>query len=76
MVGIEIEEIIKEGYAAYQRYLDFDLQNNECYQYAVIRSLHYQNGKVIKLLVSFAPAVYYLFASWKYLFSDSGGKGK
>lgn len=74
--GIDIEEIIKGANAAYQRYLDPNLLNNECYQYAVARNLHYQKGKVIELLVSFDPAFHYLSEWWKQLFGESEGKDK
>ena len=36
------------------------LENNDCYDYAVIRNILYKQGKKIELLVNYEPKLHYI----------------
>ncbi|MBR3325439.1 MAG: glucose-6-phosphate isomerase [Clostridia bacterium] len=72
--GIDIDEIMKGAIASEKKYSDKSLENNECYQYAVIRNLLYEDGKSIEMLETFEPKVHFFIEWWKQLFGESEGK--
>jgi glucose-6-phosphate isomerase len=50
------------------------LLENDCYQYAALRNVFYQQGKGIELFVYYEPALHYFSEWWKQLFGESEGK--
>ncbi len=72
--GIDIDEIMDGAILAEDKYSDKSLEYNECYQYAVVRNLHYDNGKSIEILESYEPRMHYFIEWWKQLFGESEGK--
>ncbi len=50
------------------------LDKNPAYQYAAVRNLLYQKGKLIELLVNYEPGLHYFAEWWKQLFGESEGK--
>lgn len=73
--GADINLIIQGARDAYECYLNPAIEQNECYQYAAIRNILYNNGKNIELLVNYEPSLCYFSEWWKQLFGESGGKG-
>lgn len=72
--GADIDALMAGAAAAAEEYKDFDLQNNSCYKYAVIRNAFYNKGKSIELLASYEPR-FTMMAEWfKQLFGESEGK--
>ena len=71
VAGIDIEEIMSGAQASYQQYLNPDLEQNICYQYATIRNLLYRKGKTIEILVNYEPSFHYFAEWWKQLFGES-----
>ena len=65
---------MKGAIASEKKYSDKSLENNECYQYAVIRNLLYEDGKSIEMLETFEPKVHFFIEWWKQLFGESEGK--
>jgi len=59
---------------AYLRFLNPNLNDNEAYLYAVTRSLLYESGKKIEMMVGYEPNLLYLNEWWKQLFGESEGK--
>jgi len=72
--GINIDELMDGAIVAEDKYSDKLLEYNECYQYAVVRNLNYDNGKSIEILESYEPRMHYFIEWWKQLFGESEGK--
>lgn len=72
--GINIDKIMEGARFAQDKYSDSSLKYNECYQYAVVRNLLYEQGKSIEMLVSYEPRMHYFIEWWKQLFGESEGK--
>ena len=69
--GIDIDALMTGAKYAEEKYSDKNLKYNDCYKYAVLRNLFYDNGKSIEMLVSYEPKMHYMIEWWKQLF----GKG-
>ena len=50
------------------------LSKNIAYQYAVMRNILQQKGKLIEILVSYEPSMVYFNEWWKQLYGESEGK--
>ena len=72
--GIDIDKLMNGARIAQEKYVDMDLKYNECYQYAVIRNILYENDKNIELLVNYEPKLHYITEWWKQLYGESEGK--
>ena len=59
---------------AAEEYNNDDLRNNDCYKYAVVRNILYDNEKNIEILASYEPKLFYFAEWWKQLFGESEGK--
>ena len=51
-----------------------DINKNNCYKYAVIRNILYNNGKLIEIMVNYDSALIMMSEWWKQLFGESEGK--
>ena len=69
---IDIDELMQGAAGAREKYMD--LEDNECYKYAVYRNALYKVGKKIEILVNYEPAMHYFAEWWKQLFGESEGK--
>lgn len=72
--GIDIDEMMQGAELAMQELSTSTLNDNPSYQYAALRNLLYQNGKLIEILVSYEPYFQYFKEWWKQLFGESEGK--
>ena len=72
--GVNIDELMNGAIYAEEKYNDSLLQYNDCYQYAVLRNLYYDNGKNMEILASYEPRMHYFAEWWKQLFGESEGK--
>ena len=74
VAGIDIEKLMKGAKNAQDSYNDEKLKYNECYQYAVIRNLLYQDGKTTEVFANYEPKMHYMTEWLKQLFGESEGK--
>lgn len=74
VAGINIDELMLGAKIAQDKYVDNNLKYNECYQYAVIRNILYNNKKDIEILVNYEPKLHYFTEWWKQLYGESEGK--
>lgn len=74
VAGIDIDKLMLGAKIAQEKYVDDNLKYNECYKYAVIRNMLYQDKKDIEILVNYEPKMHYLAEWWKQLFGESEGK--
>ncbi len=74
VAGINIDKLIEGAKFARDKYLDSNLRYNECYKYAVMRNILYNNNKDIEILVNYEPKLHYFTEWWKQLYGESEGK--
>lgn len=74
VAGINIDNIMAGAKIGTEIYNNDNLKKNDCYKYAVIRKIMYQNEKNIELLASYEPKLVYFSEWWKQLFGESEGK--
>lgn len=70
--GIDIDKILNGVESGIMKYSN--LENNDCYNYAVVRNILYNRGKKIELLVNYEPKLHYITEWWKQLYGESEGK--
>ena len=70
--GIDVDRLLAGVYAAEEKYST--LENNSCYEYAVVRNVLYKEGKKVELLANYEPKLHYIIEWWKQLFGESEGK--
>lgn len=73
--GISIDEMMKGAELAAKELISPSLSDNPSYQYAAIRNILYNRGKLIEILISYEPYFHYFQEWWKQLFGESEGKG-
>ncbi|QXM05347.1 glucose-6-phosphate isomerase [Crassaminicella indica] len=72
--GLDIDEIMRGAKDARELYMEKDLENNMCYQYAAVRNILYRSGKTIEVMVNYEPSLHYIAEWWKQLYGESEGK--
>lgn len=72
--GIDIDAMMKGAQDARERYMNPNLAENECYQYAAVRNALLKKGKSVEMMINFEPALHYFAEWWKQLFGESEGK--
>lgn len=72
--GINLDDIMNGALKGYHLYSDDNLEENYCYQYAALRNILYQKGKIIELLINYEPSFQSFAEWWKQLFGESEGK--
>lgn len=74
VAGIDPAEVLAGAAAACQQYRTPALMENDCYRYAAMRYLFYQQGKTIEILANYEPHMT-SFGEWfKQLYAESEGK--
>ena len=74
VAGIDIDAIMTGANDARVDFNNSNLEENDCYQYAVVRNILHKKGKDIELLVNYEPSLHYLSEWWKHLYGESEGK--
>jgi glucose-6-phosphate isomerase len=74
VAGIDIQSMLQGAKDAYYAYQDSSLQENECYQYAVLRNILLHQGKCVEILAAFEPSLSYVGQWFEQLFGESEGK--
>ena len=72
--GYNLNEIVSGASHALNRYHNPKLEDNEAYQYAVLRYLYYQQDYKVEAIASYDYELSYLAEWWKQLFGESEGK--
>ena len=73
-MNIDIEKLLLGAIDAYNLYLEKDVLKNECYRYAIIRNIMYNNDKFIEILANYDNRLHYFSEWWKQLYGESEGK--
>ncbi len=72
--GADIDALMNGAQTARELYASPNVLENECYQYAAVRSILHQKGKNIELMVNYDPELQYFTEWWKQLYGESEGK--
>lgn len=72
--GLDIDAMMQGANDARVNYSTSNLEENDCYQYAVVRNILHKKGKDIELLVNYEPGLHYVSEWWKQLYGESEGK--
>ena len=72
--GADVDEILTGAKEGHDEYSNKDIQENECYRYAVARNVLYNKGKTVEILVNYEPYLHSMNEWWKQLFGESEGK--
>jgi len=76
VAGINIDELMRGAIEARNDFSNENLEENECYKYAVYRNILYQKGKLVEILANYEPCLHFVSEWWKQLFGESEGKDK
>ncbi len=74
--GVNIDEMMKGAFDAYQMYQETDPLKNDALLYALVRNLLYRQGKKIEMLINYEPCLTFFAEWWKQLYGESEGKDK
>lgn len=74
VANINIDKLLNGAIKAYNKYNNSNLNENDCYKYAVIRNLLYHKDKNIEIFASYEPRLHYFIEWLKQLFGESEGK--
>ena len=74
VAGINIDKLMEGAKLAQDKYNDSSVKYNDCYQYAVLRNILYNENKTMEIFANYEPKMHY-FTEWlKQLFGESEGK--
>ena len=71
VAGINLDEMMK---GAADARMDTLVTENDCYAYAIDRTLMLRKGKAIEMLITYEPSGVYFAEWWKQLYGESEGK--
>ena len=74
--GIDVDEFIKGAQEAREYVDNDDLENNDCYKYAITRDYLYRNKYPVEMYVTYEPQMSQISEWLKQLFGESEGKEK
>ena len=74
VANINVDKLLNGAIKAYNKYNNSNLNENDCYKYAVIRNLLYNKDKNIEIFASYEPRLHYFIEWLKQLFGESEGK--
>lgn len=74
VANINVDKLLNGAVKAYNKYNNSNLNENDCYKYAVIRNLLYHKDKNIEIFASYEPRLHYFIEWLKQLFGESEGK--
>jgi glucose-6-phosphate isomerase len=69
--GIDIDKLMEGAQKASEIYDNTNIENNDCYKYALIRNALYRNNKTTEIMVNYEPALHYFTEWWKQLYGDT-----
>lgn len=74
VAGIDIREMMKGAKDAMLLYRNPNLEENDCYTYAVARNCLLRKGFQVEIMVNYEPCFHFMTEWWKQLFGESEGK--
>lgn len=72
--GIDVDAFMKGVADGQVEFAVENIDDNPCYQYALLRNVQYNKGKSIEVLVNYEPSMAFLAEWWMQLYGESEGK--
>ena len=72
--GADVDRLMGGAAAAQKEFMNPDLRENPCYQYAAARNILYRKGMAVEMLVCYEPGFQMMAEWWKQLYGESEGK--
>ncbi|HKL41971.1 MAG TPA: glucose-6-phosphate isomerase [Clostridia bacterium] len=72
--GLNVDELMAGAQSGMKDYSELTIEENPCYQYAIVRNALYNKGKTTEILVDYEPSLAFVGEWWKQLFGESEGK--
>ena len=72
--GIDIDAFMQGAADGQEEFSVENIDENPCYQYAILRNVLYNKGKAIEVLVNYEPSMAFLAEWWMQLYGESEGK--
>ena len=74
VAGADLDSMMEGAKAAFEKYQNPEISENDCYAYAAARNALYKKGKVIEIMVNYEPGLHFVTEWWKQLYGESEGK--
>ncbi len=74
--GANLDEVMRGAADGVRAYENGALFENPSYQYAAVRNILYQKGKILEIMVSYEPQLHSFAEWWKQLYGESEGKDR
>ncbi len=74
VAGADIDALMAGAREAQETLCSTDIEENDCYKYAVVRNALYNQGYSTEMLVAYEPAFQMMSEWWKQLYGESEGK--
>ena len=74
VAGADIDALMAGAKEAQDALCSTNIEENDCYKYAVVRNALYNQGYCTELLVAYEPAFQMMSEWWKQLYGESEGK--
>ena len=74
VAGIDVDALMQGAKDGESEYSEVNIDENPCYQYALMRNVLYNKGKAIEVLVNYEPSMAFLAEWWMQLYGESEGK--
>lgn len=74
VAGINVDEFMTGVADGHKEFANENIDENPCYQYALLRNVLYNKGKEIEVLVNYEPSMAFLAEWWMQLYGESEGK--
>lgn len=72
--GADIVKLMEGAAAGRKAALEAPFEENDALQYAAVRNILYNKGKVIEVLANYEPSLHFVSEWWKQLYGESEGK--
>jgi len=76
VAGVNTDELMAGALEAHDNLRSKNINENDCYRYAVLRNILFRRGKTTEILVGYEPCQTMLNEWWKQLFGESEGKNQ
>lgn len=74
VAGVDVDALMAGAKDGEAEFSNTTIDENPCYQYALMRHVLYNKGKSIEVLVNYEPSMAFLAEWWMQLYGESEGK--
>ncbi len=74
VAGIDVDAFMNGARDGQSEFSNENIDDNPCYQYALLRNVMLNKGKAIEVLVNYEPSMAFLAEWWMQLYGESEGK--